>query len=94
MGRENGGHMIPDLIPDWHQHAACHGLGDLFFPDTRGRPASREYERAKQICWIQCRVRELCLDQALAYSGYTDRHGVWGGHTPRERDRLRREQAA
>jgi WhiB family redox-sensing transcriptional regulator len=39
---------------------------------------------AQQIC-VECPVRELCLDYALAHR---IEHGVWGGASERQRRRI------
>lgn len=65
--------------PDWMIHAACIDQPvDVFFPE-RGDDSTR----ARRICAV-CPVRLLCL----AY-GLHENHGMWGGTTPRERQRLR-----
>lgn len=68
----------------WMNHAACAGLpADLFHPkreDIKG-PASA-------VC-NTCPVRNECLDWALTTHQH---HGIWGGLTGEERDRLNRTQ--
>jgi WhiB family redox-sensing transcriptional regulator len=57
---------------------------EAFFPEKGG---SARY--AKRVC-AGCEVRIECLAWALD----TDqRFGVWGGHTERERRRLKRKQS-
>ena len=72
---------------DWRHDAACGGgagdIGGLFFPE---HGYSAEY--AKEICGV-CPVVRECLDFAMASEGDSYRHGVWGGLTPSERQRLR-----
>ncbi|WP_420169033.1 WhiB family transcriptional regulator [Streptomyces violaceoruber] len=61
----------------------------LFFPRPGDHAASRA---AKTIC-LGCPVRRACLDEALALegtAGKSHRHGIRGGHTPRERTVLAR----
>ena len=68
---------------DWQEHALCRGEdADLFFPE-RGSPG----DSAKRVC-VNCSVRLDCLEYALANS---ERYGIWGGLTERERTRLRRQ---
>jgi WhiB family redox-sensing transcriptional regulator len=68
---------------DWQSRALCRGAEpDLFFPE-RGSPG----DSAKRVC-VNCEVRLDCLEYALANS---ERYGVWGGLTERERTRLRRQ---
>jgi len=69
----------------WKNQAACKGIDPtIFYPVTE-----EAAEIAKGIC-MSCRVREGCLEYALAQR---ERDGVWGGATERERRRiLRRRQ--
>ena len=64
---------------DWQESALCRGEdADLFFPE-RGSPG----DSAKRVC-VNCNVRLDCLEYALANS---ERYGIWGGLTERERTR-------
>jgi len=64
-------------------HPACQGTDtEIFFPI--GPAASSA--RAKAFCRV-CHIRAACLKYALAY----DVHGVWGGTTRPERNRIRRQ---
>jgi len=58
---------------------------ELFFPakGINARPA-------KRVCAL-CPVRQACLDFALQAG---ERHGIWGGHSPDERARLRARTAS
>ncbi len=70
----------------WQDRANCMGVDpDLFFPE-RGA-STRE---AKGVCQ-GCEVREDCLEYALANS---EKFGIWGGMSERERRRLRRARTA
>ena len=74
-------------IPPQHvlDHAACKGLDPrLFFPE-RGESTAE----AKAVC-AACPVRADCLDWAIAT---TQKWGIWGGTSERERHRLRRGRA-
>ena len=64
---------------DWYDHAACRGATDIFY-SSRGTSSAP----ALKIC-AGCPVRDECLS-----AGMHERHGVWGGTTPRHRVRLRR----
>ena len=65
--------------------ANCLGVDpDLFFPE-RGA-STRE---AKEVC-RGCVVREDCLEYALTNS---EKFGIWGGMSERERRRIRRQRA-
>ncbi len=69
----------------WQDIANCLGVNpDLFFPE-RGA-STRE---AKAVC-RGCEVRHDCLEYALAHS---EKFGIWGGLSERERRRVRRQRA-
>ncbi len=69
----------------WQNYANCLGVDpDLFFPE---RGASTK--EAKAVCKA-CVVREDCLEYALENS---EKFGIWGGLSERERRRLRRARA-
>ncbi len=69
----------------WQRQANCMGVDpDLFFPE-RGA-STRE---AKEVC-RGCVVREDCLEFALVNS---EKFGIWGGLSERERRRIRRRRA-
>ena len=71
---------------DWHDDANCLGVEpDLFFPE-RGA-STRE---AKEVC-RNCVVQNDCLEYALANS---EKFGIWGGMSERERRRIRRQRNA
>lgn len=73
------------MMLDWMVWAGCQGLDpDMFFAE-RGDPAS--IEAARSVC-NRCLVTEECLAYAVAAN---ERHGIWGGLSPRERFRLRAE---
>jgi WhiB family redox-sensing transcriptional regulator len=69
--------------PGWHARAACRNMSlDIFFAERGGTG-----QEAKKVC-RGCEVRQQCLNFAL-----TNRqgHGIWGGTSVRERERLRRQ---
>jgi WhiB family redox-sensing transcriptional regulator len=69
----------------WQRQANCMGVDpDLFFPE-RGA-STRE---AKEVC-RGCVVQEDCLEYALVHS---EKFGIWGGLSERERRRIRRSRA-
>jgi WhiB family transcriptional regulator, redox-sensing transcriptional regulator len=75
--------MFIDL-PPWAARAKCLDADpDIFFGEP-GDPAIN----AKRICSI-CSVREPCLEWALDND---ERHGVFGGLSPRERQNLKRRR--
>ena len=67
----------------WRDHAACHGLTRLFFPEL-GDSANE----AKKVC-AGCVVRRQCLDYALT-EGIDE--GIWGGMNRRSRQNERRRR--
>lgn len=77
----------------WTERAACRGHEtDLWFSGDRpGKngltPRASERARAQEICG-SCPVREECLADAVARG---ERFGVWGGLTPRQRERHAQE---
>lgn len=69
----------------WQEYSNCLGVDpDLFFPE-RGA-STRE---AKEVCRA-CVVREECLEYAIVHS---EKFGIWGGLSERERRRIRRERS-
>jgi WhiB family transcriptional regulator, redox-sensing transcriptional regulator len=71
-------------VPTWQRSANCLGVDpDLFFPERGG--STRE---AKEVC-RGCVVRQECLQYALDNS---EKFGIWGGLSERERRRLRRRR--
>ncbi len=85
--------MILDLIEAlqaggvdlaWQDFANCRGADpDLFFPE---RGASTR--AAKKIC-RECSVRAECLEFAIVSS---EKFGIWGAMSERERRKIRRER--
>jgi len=70
----------------WQDLANCRGANpDLFFPE---RGASTR--TAKGIC-RECSVRAECLEFAIVSS---EKFGIWGGLSERERRKIRRERSA
>ena len=66
----------------WMDRAACLGANPADFFPGRGEST----EPARQVC-RSCPAAEACLTHALAT---TEKFGVWGGLSERERRRLRR----
>lgn len=85
------------IDPRWREDAACRYVDpELFFPDVGGNAYA-----AKRICngWVKdngqvkvppCGVRAECLAYALAVD---ERHGIYGGLSPNERQPLRKGAA-
>lgn len=76
----------------WTDDAVCRGIDtELFFPE-KGGEAPMIVKRAKEIC-NSCPVQVECLEFALTIeTAGAQRHGVWGGTTARERDRIRAQR--
>lgn len=69
----------------WQDLANCRGANpDLFFPE---RGASTR--TAKGIC-RECSVQAECLEFAIVSS---EKFGIWGGMSERERRKIRRQRA-
>ena len=81
--------IVEDLIggmPSWTEEANCKGAdADLFFPE---RGASTR--KAKAICRA-CTVQDECLEYAVQNS---EKFGIWGGLSERERRRVKRQREA
>lgn len=80
--------------PDWWDRALCVGWpDDVFFPSAA---YGDSYRAARRVCSV-CEVQSECLAFALRTeatsrlrSSIPYRSGMWGGATPRERDRMSR----
>jgi WhiB family transcriptional regulator, redox-sensing transcriptional regulator len=71
--------------PEWMERGLCGEVdGDAWFPEKGGSTYM-----PKKICRA-CPVRSECLDYAMEHG---ERHGVWGGLSERERNRLAKEVA-
>lgn len=71
--------------PDWAERAACrHHDPSLWFPDREDTKRDA-YRQARKICHT-CPVLLVCREYAL-YEG--EKHGMWGGLTPRQLHILR-----
>src|SRR6059058_4371312 len=84
----DGQGVVADLLgnaPEWQERALCSQTDpEAFFPEKGG--STRE---AKRIC-SRCEVRADCLEYALTNS---ERFGIWGGLSERERRKLKRRAA-
>lgn len=72
----------------WQEQALCaQGDASLWFPPRSG---AREAAAAVTVC-CRCPVVDECLTYAMEYEGRDRfRYGIWGGLTPRQRERLAR----
>lgn len=72
--------MTGKVLPDWRNSAICSQTDpEIFFPNKGGST-----KPAKQVCGL-CEVSDQCLAYALTHS---ERYGIWGGLSERERRRL------
>jgi len=74
------------------ENAACAGFDvECFFPLDTDRAG---VNAAKRIC-ATCPVIDQCLEYALSVesSGHNQRHGIYGGMSPRQRADLARARA-
>jgi transcription factor WhiB len=73
--------------PAWRDRAACADSDlELFFPRP-GPHAAATVNRAKRIC-VGCPVRAECLADVMGWEQHSQRHGVIGGLSARERQAL------
>ncbi len=82
--------MTPKTPSDhgfWWLNAVCRGLdANIWFPE---RPQGRDYFAVARSYCNRCDVREECLAEAMAQDPDNDRFGMFGGKSPRERQRIR-----
>lgn len=70
--------------------ANCYGTDtEAFFPPDNDRPSVRV---AQAVC-KGCPVQSECLELAMANESGAQRHGVFGGLSPRQRADLARRRA-
>lgn len=69
---------------DWQHLALCAETDpDAFFPEEGG-----SQRIPKEIC-NSCPVRLQCLEHAIRNN---ETHGVWGGLSPRDRQKIRKQR--
>jgi WhiB family redox-sensing transcriptional regulator len=76
---------------DWRTRATCRLFDpEMFFPvtDARSDRYAADVASAKEVC-AQCPVMAQCLEATLKVPAKRDRHGVFGGLDPDEREQLR-----
>lgn len=72
-------------VPGWRDEAACAEVGpEVFYPES-GQIG--ETVAAKRIC-AGCPVQADCLLDVLGWETPARRHGIVGGLSPTERDRV------
>ena len=68
----------------WRERANCRGIPvKLFFPERGG------FSQEAKACCTGCVVKAECYEYAM--TSPTQKFGVWGGTSERERRRLRKE---
>jgi WhiB family redox-sensing transcriptional regulator len=73
---------------DWRLDAYCRGKEtNLFYPEPGIKGAAEQTKAMKTICAL-CKVSAECLQTAIENS---EMYGIWGGLTPKERTKVRRE---
>lgn len=78
--------MIDLTVTPWREAAACLDVSPAevnFFPDKEDLGA---IVKAKVVC-ATCPVADECLSWAIETN---QSEGIWGGHTAKERRKLRR----
>lgn len=72
-------------MEQWTQEANCRGQDPELFLSPK--PEMQRYVK-NRFC-TDCKVKEECLDYAMARSREPSVQGVWGGMTAQERKDLR-----
>lgn len=70
-------------VPSWHERGVCRQVATAIFFDEKYEPL------AKRVC-SSCPVRNEC--RAWALDAGSSLHGVWGGLSWWDRQKLRRAQ--
>ncbi len=75
---------------DWQKQALCRDADPELFTgeDIRSGPLPTRIEKAAIEWCRRCPVQAECLEYALDTESRDMRHGVWGGTTPLQRQRL------
>jgi WhiB family redox-sensing transcriptional regulator len=84
--------MIPDaslaMPPQLVERALCAEVDPgLFFTESKGQAPWT----AKRVC-AACEVRVQCLEWALSFANEDDLYGIYGGHDPATRRKLRKQR--
>lgn len=76
---------IAAMDPGFWDGALCAQTDpEAFFPEKGESP-----REAKKLCNSNCPIKEQCLEAAIALK---ERHGIWGGLSTRERDKIVRDR--
>jgi hypothetical protein len=76
------------ITADWRMDALCPQVSIEEFHAGHGRGQVEQINFAKKVCSL-CPVKAECLEFALSND---EREGIWGGMSPRVRERLRTER--
>jgi WhiB family transcriptional regulator, redox-sensing transcriptional regulator len=79
---------------DWQKHAACRDLDSEYFFWGHGTHGGGTPDAVKRVAFDTCKrcpVQPECLDYAVTM---VEPAGIWGGLTPRQRRKLRRQREA
>lgn len=92
-----GGYSYMELLSEWElvdnddswkKDAACKDMDSyMFFPE---QGANHHFKKAKKVC-ARCPVYKQCMNFAIVNN---IPYGVWGGLTPKERERSTAELVA
>ena len=76
------------ITETWQELAYCKGRDtNDFYPDFSAKGAAKQVREMKMVC-RKCPVILDCLQSALDNN---EQFGIWGGMTPKERSKLRRQ---
>ena len=77
------------IRPEWMDLAACRGYpAEMFYAEKAG--GGPTLDEGRKVC-RRCPVQGECLDYALEFS---ERIGLWGGLTEKERRKVKAERRA
>lgn len=75
--------VLWEAIDDAPSSPACENFPDAYFPEHSGM--THEGMWAKAMC-SDCPIRMQCAEYGIKW----EKHGFWGGMSPRERERARK----
>lgn len=76
------------MTEEWRSYAHCQGKEtNLFYPEPGTKGAAEQTKAIKAFCAL-CKVSADCLKEAIETN---EPYGVWGGLTPKERSKVRRQ---
>ena len=73
---------------EWRKNAYCKGKEtEFFYPEIGTKGAAEQVKNVKTFCAL-CSVSAECLQTAIAND---EQFGIWGGLTPKERSKVRKQ---